>query len=110
MTTSFLISIRQAIPIVLARCHGVYVIIMDMTVQAKNGNVEVRVVRRSDHRWDGQYRYLPNRGEPTGWCSAAMPEGFVAPGIAISAAIFAGRLYAEKRGAGEEPGLRPGSS
>nr|CUV20808.1 protein of unknown function [Ralstonia solanacearum] len=54
LTTSFLISIRQAIPIVLARCHGVYVIIMDMTVQAKNGNVEVRVVRRSDHRWDGR--------------------------------------------------------
>ena len=72
---------------------------MDVTVNAKNGNVEVRGTRRGDGRWEGLYRYVPNSGEPTDWYSAALPEGFVAPGIAISAAIFVGRSYAEKQGA-----------
>lgn len=72
---------------------------MGVTVNAKNGSVEVRVIRRSDGRWDGLYRYAPDSGEPTDWYSAAMPEGFVTPGIAISAAIFVGRSYAEKQGA-----------
>lgn len=75
---------------------------MDVTVSVKDGNVEVRVTRRRDGRWDGVYRYVPNRGKPTDWCSAAMPEGFVTPGIAISAAIFVGRSYAEKLGADEK--------
>ncbi|MCO5396956.1 hypothetical protein [Ralstonia soli] len=75
---------------------------MDVTVTAKNGYVEVRVTRRRDGRWDGLYRYVSNRGKSTDWHSAAMPEGFVTPGIAISAAIFVGRSYAEKQGEDEK--------
>lgn len=58
---------------------------------------------RRDNRWDAEYRFIRPLGEPTDWRRAAPPEGFVGPGIALSAAIMAGRLFADKLAVDESP-------
>lgn len=68
---------------------------MEATVKAKNGRVEIRAERRSDDRWSSEYRYVPNRGEPSEWTSAYSPEGFISVGMALGAAILLGREAAE---------------
>ena len=57
--------------------------------------VEVRTARRTDNRWEGDFRVIPILGKATRWKSAGLPEGFVTPGMALSAANFLGRLFAK---------------
>ena len=69
---------------------------MKMSVDARNGRVEIRTARRADKRWESDYRVVPTSGTPTLWSGAAMPEGFLTSGLALTAGIFLGRLRAEK--------------
>ncbi|MBA9845643.1 hypothetical protein D7S78_23795 [Ralstonia pickettii] len=68
---------------------------MQTTVKAKNGTVEVRTARRTDNRWESEYRFIPCTGKTTEWNHAGVPEGYVSLGMALSAGILLGRLMAE---------------
>ncbi|BEU49749.1 hypothetical protein [Ralstonia pseudosolanacearum] len=60
-----------------------------------NGTPEVRTTQRSDRRWFSEYRFTPNDGRATGWAETAIPEGFIASGIAFSAGLLLGQQCAE---------------
>ncbi|WP_139111002.1 hypothetical protein [Ralstonia pickettii] len=66
------------------------------TVKTKNGKIEIRTARRADKRWESDYRLIPTSGSASRWSSAAMPEGFLTSGLALTAGIFLGHLRAEE--------------
>lgn len=68
---------------------------MKLTINAKNGQVEIRTQQRADHRWASEFRYVPKGGAPSDWTPACSPEGFVTDGMALSAAILLGKQTAE---------------
>jgi hypothetical protein len=68
---------------------------MLITVNARDGRVEVRMAQRADHRWESEYRYLPTSGSNTDWAKVVTPEGFVSIGMALTAAVLVGRQYAD---------------
>ncbi len=76
---------------------------MNFTVRVRGGTIEVRTTYRRDQRWDGEYRFIPSLGEPTDWRSATLPEGFVGPGIALSAAIMAGHSFVDNLALDKRP-------
>ncbi|CAJ0805587.1 hypothetical protein LMG19083_04259 [Ralstonia psammae] len=68
---------------------------MNSSLSLSNGTLEIRTTQRSDRRWFSEYRFTPNNGRVTPWAQAAIPEGFVSPGLAFSAGILLGQQCAE---------------